>query len=115
VYTILNLVDEVTQWEIVVCVEGISEYFLIPALEKALTEFPFKILNFHSDNGSDIFNYQVADLLERLIVNKPSPEAAIATTTVWPRLKTDYPQMERATAIFQKVCSGNTNWYESHF
>lgn len=28
----INLVDEVTQWEIVVCVEGISEHFLLPAL-----------------------------------------------------------------------------------
>jgi len=62
----INLVDEVTQWEIVVCVEGISEYFLLPALEEALASFPFKILNFHSDNGSEYINYTVARLLEKL-------------------------------------------------
>lgn len=32
----INLVDEVTQEEVVVTVEGISEYFLLPALENAL-------------------------------------------------------------------------------
>lgn len=48
----INLVDEVTQDEVVTTVEGISEYFLLPALERAIEAFPFKILNFHSDNGS---------------------------------------------------------------
>lgn len=66
----INLVDEVTQWEIVVCVEGISEYFLLPALEQALMEFPFKIINFHSDNGSEYINYQVAELLEKLMAKQ---------------------------------------------
>ena len=32
----VHLVDEVTQWDIVICVEGISEAFLHPALEEAL-------------------------------------------------------------------------------
>ncbi len=62
----INLVDEVTQWEIVVCVEGISERFMIPALETALERFPFVILGFHADNGSEYVNQRVADLLERL-------------------------------------------------
>jgi hypothetical protein len=61
----INLVDEVTQWEIVVCVEGISEQFLAPALEEALTFFPFVLINFHSDNGSEYINGVVADLLEK--------------------------------------------------
>lgn len=66
----VNLVDEVTQWEIVVAVEGISEYFLAPALEAALAQFPFRILNFHSDNGSEYINYVVARLLEKLRVEQ---------------------------------------------
>ena len=41
----INLVDEVTQVEVVVTVEGISEYFLLPALERAIESFPFKIIN----------------------------------------------------------------------
>ncbi len=66
----VNLVDEVAQWEIVVCVEGISEYFLVPALEAALSQFPFHILNFHSDNGSEFINRNVAGLLQKLLVGQ---------------------------------------------
>lgn len=64
----INLVDEVTQWEVVVCVQGISEQFMIPALTAALNLFPFKILNFHADNGSEYINQKVADLLQRMLV-----------------------------------------------
>jgi hypothetical protein len=66
----INLVDEVTQWEIVLSVEGLSEYFLLPALEAALRLFPFHIINFHSDNGSEYINYQVATMLEGLLVKQ---------------------------------------------
>lgn len=66
----VNLVDEVTQDEVVVCVEGISEYFLLPALEEALDSFPFRIQNFHSDNGSEYINTTVAGLLEKLRVSQ---------------------------------------------
>jgi hypothetical protein len=66
----INLVDEVTQWEALICVEGISEYFLLPALEEALASFPFRILNFHSDNGSEYINYTVAKLLQALLVEQ---------------------------------------------
>ena len=63
----INLVDEVTQWEVVIAVEGISERYMLPALEIALALFPFTILNFHSDNGSEYINQRVAQLLERLL------------------------------------------------
>lgn len=66
----VNLVDEVTQWEIILCVEGISEFFLEPALEEALAAFPFRILNFHSDNGSEYINGVVAELLEKLRITQ---------------------------------------------
>ena len=66
----INLVDEVTQWQITVCVEGISEEFLAPALEEALASFPFTILNFHSDNGSEYINKTVAKLLEKLRIHQ---------------------------------------------
>jgi transposase InsO family protein len=64
----VNLVDEVTQWEVVVAVEGISERFMLPALEAAMKLFPFRIVNFHADNGSEYINKQVAGLLERMLV-----------------------------------------------
>ncbi len=66
----INLVDEVTQDEIIVCVEGISEEFLLPALKEALEQFPFVIINFHSDNGSEYINRRVAELLEKLLVDQ---------------------------------------------
>ena len=66
----VNLVDEVTQWEIILCVEGISEYFLLPALQGALAGFPFRVLGFHSDNGSEYVNKVVAYLLQKLLVEQ---------------------------------------------
>ena len=55
-----------TQMEIVVSVEKISERYLIPALEQLLEAFPFVILGFHSDNGLEYINKRVAELLEKL-------------------------------------------------
>ena len=66
----INMVDEVTQWEIIGCVEGISEYFLEPLILELLERFPFVILNFHSDNGSEYINYVVAELLKKLLINQ---------------------------------------------
>jgi transposase InsO family protein len=66
----INLVDEVTQWEIVICVEAISEAHLEPALEAALAKFPFAIVNFHSDNGSEFINGVIAQLLNKLLVEQ---------------------------------------------
>ncbi|MBU2839140.1 transposase family protein, partial [Acidithiobacillus thiooxidans] len=62
----INAVDEHTQFEIVVSVEKISEHHLIPALEQLLDSFPFTVLGFHSDNGSEYINRRVAGLLEKL-------------------------------------------------
>ncbi len=62
----INAVDEVTQYEIVMSVEKISEAYLIPVLKLLLHAFPFAIINFHSDNGSEYVNYKVAKLLEKL-------------------------------------------------
>lgn len=71
----INLVDEVVQFEIQVCVEGISEEFLLPALEEALETFPFTIHNFHSDNGSEYINKVVAQLLEKLRIRQTKSRA----------------------------------------
>lgn len=64
----INAVDEVTQFEVLVAVVGISERFLIPALQQLLDKLPFVIKGFHSDNGSEYVNKQVAGLLEKLRV-----------------------------------------------
>lgn len=62
----LNAVDEVTQMQVIVSVEKISERYLLPALESLLESFPFVILGFHADNGSEYINHRVANLLEKL-------------------------------------------------
>jgi transposase InsO family protein len=64
----INAVDEVTQFEIVCSVEKISEQYLMPALEEMLESFPFSILGFHSDNGSEYVNRRVAELLQKLFI-----------------------------------------------
>jgi transposase InsO family protein len=64
----LNAVDAVTQWQVVGCVARINEAFLLPVLEAVLHQFPFRILGFHSDNGSEYVNWEVAGLLKRLLI-----------------------------------------------
>jgi len=64
----INAVDTVTQWQVVGCASKISEQFLMPVLEAILHQFPFRILGFHSDNGSEFLNHTVARLLDKLLV-----------------------------------------------
>ena len=64
----INAVDAVTQWQVVGCVSRISEAFLQPVLEAILHQFPFRILGFHSDNGSEYINHTVAGLLDKLLI-----------------------------------------------
>ena len=66
----INTVDCVTQYEAVATCERISEAFLIPVLEALLQSFPFPILGFHSDNGSEFINHQVAKLLNKLLIEE---------------------------------------------
>jgi transposase InsO family protein len=62
----INAVDCVTQFELVATCERISEAYLLPALESLLEDFPFTILGFHADNGSEYINHTVARLLDKL-------------------------------------------------
>lgn len=66
----INMVDEVTQWEIVGAVERISEQYLEVLLENLINQFPFKIINFHSDNGTEYINRTVAALLNKLVISQ---------------------------------------------
>ena len=76
----INAVDTVTQWEIVGCVETISERHLLPVLEAMLHQFPFRILGFHCDNGSEFINHQVVGLLNKLLVEEFTKSRAYRTT-----------------------------------
>jgi transposase InsO family protein len=64
----INAVDTVTQYQVIGCVETISERHLLPVLEAMLHQIPFVIRGFHCDNGSEFINHQVAGLLEKLRV-----------------------------------------------
>lgn len=66
----INMVDAVVQWEIVACAETISEAHLMPVFEEALEMFPFVILGFHSDNGSEYINAVIAKLLNKLLIEQ---------------------------------------------
>lgn len=66
----INIIDEVTQYEMIATVGGINQYYLKPVIEILLSSFPFKIYEFHSDNGSEYINKIVADLLTRLVINQ---------------------------------------------
>ena len=76
----INAVDTVTQWEVVGCVATICERDLIPVLEAMLHQFPFRIIGFHCDNGSEFLNYQVVRLLGKLMVEEFTKSRAYKTT-----------------------------------
>ena len=64
----INAVDCVTQWQVVATVQTISEAHLLPVIEQMLEQFPFEILGFHADNGSEYVNHRVAKMLDKLKV-----------------------------------------------
>jgi hypothetical protein len=76
----INAVDTVTQWEVVGCVATIGERDLIPVLEAMLHQFPFRIIGFHCDNGSEFLNRKVVQLLSKLMVEEFTKSRAYKTT-----------------------------------
>jgi len=55
------------KWEVIGCASKISERYLIPVLEAIWHQFPFPILGFHADHGSEYINHRVAKLLGKLL------------------------------------------------
>jgi hypothetical protein len=91
----INAADIVTQWELMASVERISEAILLPVIGLLLECFPFEILGFHSDSGSEFLNYETAKLLEKL---------RIEFTRSRPRHTNDNALMEcKNGAIVRKV------------
>ncbi len=68
VRALLSKVAGLSLPQITRCVARISEQHLLPVLEAMLHQFPFLIVGFHSDNGSEFVNRTVADLLNKLLV-----------------------------------------------
>lgn len=71
----VNIVDEVTQFEFVFCVPAISEKYMRGVLEMLLKICPFKIINFHSDNGSEFINQVIAGLLNKAHISQTKSRA----------------------------------------
>jgi hypothetical protein len=64
----INMVDMVIQSEFVGSVEAISERCMKKMLSDLLEKFPYVIIEFHADNGSEYINKIVAELLNKLII-----------------------------------------------
>lgn len=64
----INAVDAVTQWEAVGCAPRINAENLQPVLEAILHQFPFPILGFHVDNGSEYINYTMQEMMKAMMV-----------------------------------------------
>ena len=52
----------------VCAVEKISERYLIPVLEQLLDQFPFIMVSFHADNGSQYINRHLVKLFKKLLI-----------------------------------------------
>lgn len=66
----INAVDEVTQWQVVGAVAAITQTHMEPVLRAMLSQFPFPVRGFHSDNGSEFINDIVSGLLKNLLIDQ---------------------------------------------
>jgi hypothetical protein len=99
----INAVDEVTQWQVVGATSYISEAWLLPVLKAILAQFPFVLLNFHSDNGSEFINHIVADLLKKLMIEQTKSRPRHLTTTGWWKPKTEPSSVRKwATCLLRR-------------
>ena len=71
----VNIIDEVTQFEFIFCVPAISEKYMKEVLKMLLMICPFRIINFHSDNGSEFINQVIARLLNKAHINQTKSRA----------------------------------------
>lgn len=89
----INSVDEISQWQIVMCTEKISEAFLLPIVEMLIEQYPFNIIEFHTDNGSEYINYKMIKLLNKLLIKLTKNRS---------RKSTDNAQCESKNNIIRK-------------
>lgn len=66
---VLNVVDEVTQFQHLGAVPRITQHFMVLMLKDLISAFPFATQAFHADNGSEYINRNVADLLNDLHID----------------------------------------------
>ncbi len=66
----INTIDEVTPGEVIGATEKITEAYLLPLLEELIASYPFQIINFPADNGSEYINQKVVERLNRLLIHQ---------------------------------------------
>lgn len=64
----INIIDEVTQFEFIAAVEKLTQEHMVPLVERLIEEFPFKIYELHSDNGTEYVNQELWRLLLGMLV-----------------------------------------------
>ena len=67
---VINMVDEVTQFQQLAVVPRITEHFMVPVLVALVGALPFRVLGFHADNGSEYVNHRVAAMLNKLHIEE---------------------------------------------
>lgn len=65
----INIVDEITQYELIATVEQITERYLRPVMAELLKLFPFVIFEFHADNGSEYINKYTVNILNKVHID----------------------------------------------
>lgn len=113
----INSVDEIVQWEIVICVPQISQKCMEPALTKLIDQYPYVVFNFHSDRGSETINQTVANLLQKLLITqtksrprKPNDNALVETKN-----GSVIRKNMGWTHINQHLCDQVNEYYENYF
>lgn len=66
----IHLVDELTQIDFCYAVPAISQRYVTQVLDMVSEDCPYKILNFHSDNGSEFINERVANWLNKKSISQ---------------------------------------------
>ncbi len=62
----INVVDIVTQWEVVACVPAITWEYMLDAFKDIIDQYSFVVWAFHADNGSEYINQEVSKMLNNL-------------------------------------------------
>jgi len=113
----INTVDDVLQWEIVGAVKTICDRDLVPLLEALITQYPFRILGFHSDNGSEYINRQIAEMLNRLLITQTKSRPRHCNDNALGESKNGSVIRKHMGYAHIKRSEANaiTNFYKKHF
>lgn len=113
----ITCVDEVSQWQVEACVQGISEAFLLPVLALVMAQFPFEISGFHSDNGSEYINAKVAQLLNTLHIEQTKSRARHSNDNALAESKNGSVVRKHMgyDHIPQKYAQPINHFYQQHF